>query len=80
MSTPQDQTPHAGSTDQPSRPVLRVAKGNPSDEEVAVLVALLAAGAGGAPVPRRSEPRNDWGHPIDRLRPAWGSPSSFLRF
>ncbi|GAC48568.1 acyl-CoA carboxylase subunit epsilon [Gordonia aichiensis] len=80
MSTPQDQTPHADTTDQPGRPVLRVVKGNPTDEEIAVLLALLATGSGGASEPRRSEPRNEWGRPIDQLRPVWGSPSSFLRF
>lgn len=65
---------------QSTRPVLRVVKGNPTDEDIAVLVTVLASG-GSAPEPAAAaEPRNDWGRPIDRLRPAWGSPSSFLRF
>ena len=81
MSSPDDNTPaDAEAGQQSARSVLRVVKGNPTDEDVAVLVALLATGGGGAPEPESTEPRNDWGRPIDRLRPVWGSASSFLRF
>ncbi|MFW0784286.1 acyl-CoA carboxylase subunit epsilon [Gordonia sp. CPCC 206044] len=60
-------------------PFLRVVRGAPTDEEVAALVAVVAAaaadGSGGAPTD--TEPRNEWGRPEDRLRPVWGGPSSF---
>ncbi|ATD70365.1 MULTISPECIES: acyl-CoA carboxylase subunit epsilon [Gordonia] len=58
------------------KPFLTVVNGNPTDEDLAVLVSVLAgAGAGGGePEP---EIRNDWGRPVDRLRPQWGAPSSF---
>ncbi len=58
------------------RPFLKVVNGNPTDEDIAVLVSVLAgAGSGGGD----AEPttRNDWGRPIDRLRPQWGGPGSF---
>ncbi|WP_074850136.1 acyl-CoA carboxylase subunit epsilon [Gordonia westfalica] len=58
------------------KPFLTVVSGNPTDEDVAVLVTVLAgAGAGGGE--QGPEVRNDWGHPVDRLRPQWGAPSSF---
>lgn len=49
-------------------PHFQVVKGNPSAEEIAALVTVLA-GAGGAghaePGPQELNP---WGHPIDKLR------------
>ncbi len=37
---------------EPARPLLRVVRGNPSPEELAALIAIIAArGSGGAPVP-----------------------------
>ncbi len=77
MNTPE--TTGDSTESQSARPVLRVVKGNPTDEDIAVLVTVLASGRS-APEPPPDELRNDWGRPIDRLRPAWGSPSSFLRF
>ena len=77
MNTPE--TTGDSTESQSARPVLRVVKGNPTDEDIAVLVTVLASGRS-EPEPQSDEPRNDWGRPIDRLRPAWGSPSSFLRF
>lgn len=57
-------------------PFLTVVGGNPTDEDLAVLVTVLAgAGSGGGSA--EPETRNDWGHPIDRLRPQWGGPGSF---
>ncbi|MCH5643637.1 MULTISPECIES: acyl-CoA carboxylase subunit epsilon [unclassified Gordonia (in: high G+C Gram-positive bacteria)] len=62
----------------PARPFLRVVRGNPSDEELAVLTALIAgAAAGGGSAQTSTEPRNEWGSAIDRLRPQWGAPTSF---
>ncbi len=60
------------------RPFLQIVRGNPSDEEIAVLTALIAGAAAGSGSGNTSpEPRNEWGRAIDRLRPQWGSPSSF---
>jgi hypothetical protein len=46
---------------------IHVERGNPSDEDVAALVAVLGGVSSGVPeaiVP----PRNMWGHPVGRLR------------
>jgi len=44
---------------QPQRPVLRVVRGNPSPDEVAALVVVLAAASGdGAPAP--AAPTSQW--------------------
>ncbi|WP_319445945.1 MULTISPECIES: acyl-CoA carboxylase subunit epsilon [unclassified Mycobacterium] len=47
-------------------PEIRILKGNPSDQDVAALVVLLASG-GGTPAPGPQE-LNMWGLPIDKLR------------
>ena len=49
-------------SDQPDRPLLRVVRGNPSPQELAALVAVVAARASAAAEP---EPR---------ARPLWGRP------
>ncbi|OBJ41600.1 hypothetical protein A5630_22165 [Mycolicibacterium mucogenicum] len=56
----------------PVAPLFQVVKGNPSDEELAALVTVLASasGAGGAP---ETGDRNDWGHPVSKLRYAYTS-------
>ena len=48
-------------------PHIRVERGNPTDEEVAALVAVLGNAAGGEQDPGPQE-RNMWGHPVDKLR------------
>lgn|GEM_PF-1509890 len=50
-------------------PVPRIAilKGNPTDEELAALVTILASAGGGTPEPGPQE-LNRWGHPVDKLR------------
>ena len=48
-------------------PEIRVVKGEPSDEELAAVVTVLAAAAGGAGAPGPQE-LNLWGHPVDKLR------------
>ncbi|WP_235831517.1 acyl-CoA carboxylase epsilon subunit [Gordonia zhaorongruii] len=58
------------------KPFLTVVSGNPSDEEVAALVSVLAA-AGGDPGPLGPVVRNDWGLPTDMHRPQWGMPTTF---
>lgn len=51
---------------EPSR--IGIVNGNPTDEEVAALVAVLgSAGGGGTPQPGPRE-RNMWGHPVDKLQ------------
>jgi hypothetical protein len=48
-------------------PRIRIERGEPTDEELAALVAVLGSASGGAPEPRVQE-RNLWGHPVDKLR------------
>ncbi len=50
----------------PARPLLRVVRGDPTPEELAALVAVLASRGGGAPEP---EP----------VRSAWGRPGAAIR-
>ncbi|MEP9392170.1 acyl-CoA carboxylase subunit epsilon [Gordonia sp. VNK1] len=58
-------------------PFLTVVSGNPTDEDVAVLVAVLASAGGGDAGSGAPAIRDDWGSPIDRLRPQWGASTSF---
>ncbi|MGE2691048.1 acyl-CoA carboxylase epsilon subunit [Mycolicibacterium pulveris] len=46
---------------------IQVVKGQPTEEELAALLAVLAAGSGAPEEPREQE-QNLWGHPVDRLR------------
>lgn len=46
---------------------VRVERGNPSDEDIAALVAVLAGASGGRREPV-VPPRNMWGHPVTNLR------------
>ncbi|MEB3019928.1 acyl-CoA carboxylase subunit epsilon [[Mycobacterium] crassicus] len=48
-------------------PHIQVLKGNPTDVEVAALVAVLGA-AGGGVAEIGTPDRNMWGHPVDKLR------------
>ena len=48
-------------------PHIHVLKGQPTDEELAAVVAVLGSAAGGVPEPGPRE-RNLWGHPVDKLR------------
>jgi Acyl-CoA carboxylase epsilon subunit len=50
----------------PARPLLRVVKGDPTPEELAALVAVLASRGGGEPAPE--PPRSPWGRPGVGLR------------
>ncbi|MGV9824518.1 MULTISPECIES: acyl-CoA carboxylase epsilon subunit [unclassified Gordonia (in: high G+C Gram-positive bacteria)] len=62
-----------------SRPMLRIVSGNPTDEDIAALVAVLTA-AGGGPAPHHDAgPRDDWGRIEDNLRSAWPASTGFLR-
>jgi len=54
--------------DQPARPLLRVVRGDATAEEIAALVAVLAARSGGeAPAPPRSV-KNTWSDRSRALR------------
>jgi hypothetical protein len=55
-----------------------VVHGNPSDEELAVVVSLLSAAATAAPVEHESRPRSNWASPVMRQTPA-GSPGAWWR-
>lgn len=53
-------------------PEFRIVKGQPTDEELAAVVTVLAAAAGATPAPGPQE-LNLWGHPVDKLRYTWCS-------
>lgn len=57
----------ADQTAQAPEPAIRVLKGNPTDDELAALVAVLASAGNGAGDTARPA-RNLWGHPVDKLR------------
>ena len=58
------ETPDAA---QPHEPHIRVLKGNPTDQEVAALIAVLGS-AGGASGDVGQPEVTRWGLPVDRLR------------
>jgi hypothetical protein len=61
--------PHQLSIDEPphATPEIRIVKGNPTDDELAAVVTVLAAAGGAGPTPGPQE-LNLWGHPVDKLR------------
>ncbi|TPG34546.1 acyl-CoA carboxylase subunit epsilon [Mycolicibacterium hodleri] len=65
VSDPQDMTIDAPVDT--SVPEIRILKGNPTDEELAALVTVLAGGSGGA-AEHGPQELNLWGHPVDKLR------------
>ena len=48
-------------------PHIRIERGQPTDPELAALIAVLSSAAGGSAESAPSE-RNLWGHPVDKLR------------
>jgi hypothetical protein len=48
-------------------PHIQVVRGEPTEEELAAVIAVFAA-ASGAPEEPREQEENLWGHPVDRLR------------
>ena len=48
-------------------PHFKVLNGEPTEEELAAVVGVLAGAAGGQGQPE-DQPRNMWGHPVDKLR------------
>jgi hypothetical protein len=68
MSDANDVDESASVTDEVKHePHIEVVKGQPTDDELAAVVTVLAAASGPAPEPREQE-ANLWGHPVDRLR------------
>ena len=65
VSDPRDMTIDA--PPETAVPQIEIVKGNPSDEEIAALVCVLAGGGGGG---GESGPQelNRWGLPVDKLR------------
>ena len=57
----QQQQPHAHEAH------INIVKGDPTAEELAALLAVLASASGTPAEPREAE-QNLWGHPVDRLR------------
>ncbi|WP_084254844.1 acyl-CoA carboxylase epsilon subunit [Nocardioides sp. J54] len=51
---------------EPAQPVLRIITPHTTPEEVAAIVAVLAAVGGGAPAPE--PPRSEWAHPARQVR------------
>lgn len=60
-TTAVEETPAAG------EPHIKVLRGNPTDAELAALVAVLGT-AGGSGAESGTRDRNLWGHPVDKLR------------
>jgi Acyl-CoA carboxylase epsilon subunit len=52
---------------QANEPRIQVLKGEPTDEELAALIAVLGSAAGGGGEPGPLE-RTRWGLPVDKLR------------
>jgi hypothetical protein len=50
-----------------TKPLLRVVKGNLTAEELAALVAVVAARST-AQIPAKPRPRSEWGHPARAVR------------
>ena len=48
-------------------PHIKVLRGEPTQDELAAVIAVLAAASGTPEEPREAE-QNLWGHPVDRLR------------
>ena len=62
----------AVSEQQPQQPVLRVERGDPTDEELAAVVAVLLAGLSGGGEPEHPAPRPRWGAPGRTLGSSYG--------
>jgi hypothetical protein len=54
----------------PGPPALRIVRGDPTAEELAALVAVLAAASGGAETSGPAVPVSQWAPPARLLRPA----------
>ncbi|MDI3314799.1 MAG: acyl-CoA carboxylase subunit epsilon [Mycobacterium sp.] len=54
-------------SDDQHEPHIQIVKGQPTDEELAALIAVLGSIGAGPADPGPVE-RNMWGHPVDKLR------------
>jgi hypothetical protein len=57
---------------------VEVVHGDPSDEELAVVISLLSAAAAAAPAPAPEAPMSNWARPAMRWTPAPG-PGAWVR-
>jgi Acyl-CoA carboxylase epsilon subunit len=64
---PQERSGDEPQPHEPHEPHFKVLKGEPTEEELAALIGVLAGAAGGQHEPE-PEPRNMWGHAVDKLR------------
>jgi hypothetical protein len=55
------------SDEQQHEPHIKVVTGEPTEEGLAAVIAVLASASGAPPEPREAE-QHLWGHPVDRLR------------
>jgi hypothetical protein len=55
-------------TNDHAEPHLRVLKGNPTDDEVAALITVLAGASGGGGGAQGKPEFSRWGLPVDKLR------------
>lgn len=58
----------------PQQPLLRVVSGNPTPEELAALVAVLAAASGASDEGEAQQDSNDWGAPSAMHRTSMPAP------
>lgn len=79
MITDTDPTDPASQSTEPARPPLRVVHGDATPEEIAAIVAVLAAAASGdAASPADGPRRSRWSSPATRLRvPARRGPGAW---
>ncbi|WP_409429667.1 acyl-CoA carboxylase subunit epsilon [Mycobacterium sp. SMC-11] len=67
MSEENEATTAVEETPVAAEPLIKVLRGNPTDAEIAALVAVLGT-AGGGSAESGTRDRNLWGHPVDKLR------------
>jgi hypothetical protein len=68
MSRVSDGNESNGSAPVSDSPHIEVLKGNPTDEELAALIAVLGSAAGGGGGETTPPERSRWGLPVDKLR------------
>ena len=58
--------PPTGPEHEPARPLLQVVRGEPTDEQLAALLAVVAARTSAAAAPAPPPPRSRWATPVLR--------------